>query len=48
MFFICICEYFGPEDDDKPEKETDEPLIEVKKSKKEKKKKVEVDRTKET
>lgn len=48
MFFICICEYFGPEDDERSDKETDEPLVEVKKAKKEKKKKVLDDKTKAT
>lgn len=52
MFFICICEYFGPEDEEQTDKdkgeEGDEPLIEVKKAKKEKKKKVVVDKTKDT
>ena len=53
MFFICICEYFGPDDEEqateKEEKEGDEPLIEVKKSKKrDKKPKVDDDKTKDT
>ena len=53
MFFICICEYFGPDEEEqateKKENEGDEPLIEVKKSKKkDKKPKVVDDKTKHT